>query len=223
MVYKPKMARENVAYGKIPSEQAYGRVNNTKKYAMNNIYTDIEDTQEDMDAVDFAQYVHDMNNAPENSGLKAEFDGDRLRVNYNGEQIGDFKGMSGYPSRQYKEDVTFSDKGPIPEGEYMLNYDDFQQYDKNVAATKGRNYWMNKPESWGYERISITPQEGTDTYGRDGFYVHGGRELKSGGCIDLGVQMPNFGGIIKKYRENIPLTVKYHENFGKTDSKNGKK
>ena len=43
MVYKPKMARENVAYGKIPSEQAYGRVNNTRKYAMNNIYTDIKD------------------------------------------------------------------------------------------------------------------------------------------------------------------------------------
>jgi hypothetical protein len=39
---------------------------------------------------------------------------------------------------------------------------------------------------WGDWRVPLIPDPGTDTKGRGGFYLHGGRRPGSGGCIDIG-------------------------------------
>lgn len=43
----------------------------------------------------------------------------------------------------------------------------------------------------------MSPIDGTNTYGRSGFFMHGGRYSGSAGCIDIG------GGLHGSYHTNI--------------------
>lgn len=45
---------------------------------------------------------------------------------------------------------------------------------------------------WGTHRIQLHPVKGTRTFGRDGFYLHGGDKPGSHGCIDIGEKMSDF-------------------------------
>jgi hypothetical protein len=45
---------------------------------------------------------------------------------------------------------------------------------------------------WGNHRATIKKQSGTETYGRGGFYIHGGSIEGSMGCIDLSDEMDDF-------------------------------
>ncbi|WP_162629258.1 DUF2778 domain-containing protein [Moritella yayanosii] len=39
---------------------------------------------------------------------------------------------------------------------------------------------------WGDWRIRLYPEKNTKTFGRDGFFIHGGDINGSAGCIDIG-------------------------------------
>lgn len=39
---------------------------------------------------------------------------------------------------------------------------------------------------WGDWRVPLIPQKGTKTYGRSGFFLHGGSIPGSAGCVDFG-------------------------------------
>ncbi len=39
---------------------------------------------------------------------------------------------------------------------------------------------------WGSWRVPLHPNAGTNTYGRSGFFIHGGSNQGSAGCIDVG-------------------------------------
>lgn len=220
MTYRPRMVRENEAYGWLPEDEAYGRVSNAPSQPEpedENAYSDNElapeRSEEELEILSKAQ--SDPDQWSKNSGLRATFDGYNFYVRNNGKLIGQYQAQSGNSAAQNLESTMLKNYGPIPEGNYMLNYDNFEMYDKNKAKEGGRYDWMNKPQSWGNQRIAITPNEDTYTFGRGGFYVHGGNTLGSAGCIDLGFQMPYFGAILKQYQENIPLIVKYRDDFGK--------
>lgn len=69
--------------------------------------------------------------------------------------------------------------GPIPEGTYSIE-------------TCEQRYWSTSPWShiflgnaWGAYSWSMHPEPGTQTFGRSGFFVHGGAVPGSAGCIDL--------------------------------------
>ncbi len=49
----------------------------------------------------------------------------------------------------------------------------------------GYRLYVWKRPAWGDVRIPIEPEEGTDTFGRDRMYVHGGFIPGSAGCIDV--------------------------------------
>jgi len=70
--------------------------------------------------------------------------------------------------------------------------------------------------AWGNYRSPLIPYPGTNTFGRDGFYIHGGSIPGSHGCIDLGNDMDDFAKYYTAWQAStgkgsIDLTVNYSE------------
>jgi hypothetical protein len=121
--------------------------------------------------------------------------------------------VSGKPNEKGKFDYTDERqkvpyKGPIPAGEYWVQPS--QMWENNWFKSLTRS-----PRSaWGNFRLTIHPYPGTQTYGRGGFFIHGGATPGSAGCIDLTINIDRFVEYIKKELEGlpecyIPLTVRY--------------
>jgi RHS repeat-associated protein len=77
-------------------------------------------------------------------------------------------------------DASAKDKGPIPSGSYTLHTDQL--------SNPGRigDILRNMRGDWGDWRVPLTPDAGTNTFGRSGFFLHGGFYPGSAGCIDVG-------------------------------------
>ena len=101
------------------------------------------------------------------------------------------------------------DEGPLPRGKYNVNANDI--------SNPGRfgDILRNLTGDWGDWRVPINPSPGTETYGRSGFFLHGGRKPGTSGCIDIGGGI--FGDantdrllkdLINDPDKKIPLTVK---------------
>jgi hypothetical protein len=71
-------------------------------------------------------------------------------------------------------------KGPIPPGSYVIRPSELSK------PSSTRIFLRNLLADWGSFRVAIHPQSGTQTYGRSGFFLHGGVEPRSAGCIDVG-------------------------------------
>ena len=63
--------------------------------------------------------------------------------------------------------------------------------------------------SRGNHRIWLYSLEGTNTFGRDGFSLHGGKFLGSAGCVDLGYGIDSFIDQYKKNGRDLTLKVQY--------------
>lgn len=106
-----------------------------------------------------------------------------------------------YPYTTGKDGVTDPSvpwQGPIPPGNYSL--------DPSQISEGG--FLRNLLGDWGKYRVPLTPDSSTNTYGRDGFFLHGGKKPGSAGCIDVGsgdkTLFPNLMG----HDGPIPVTVK---------------
>ncbi len=140
--------------------------------------------------------------------LSAEFDGTNFKIRGNDNVLGDFGSQSGKKGYQGVEWTPIEEAGPIPEGQWLIKYDDLEKNDDPLTYSN-----RNDIIPWGRQRVKLQHVSG-DNYGRDGFYVHGGYNgLGSAGCIDLGLQMPYFTRILDKYKQDVPLTVKYPRKF----------
>lgn len=128
------------------------------------------------------------------------FDGRKLRQyspdSENGDLVGEWDAVSG------REGSTIADQekagyGPIPEGRYtfdaahMQDWSSLSLIDKALALI-GRGSWPGGTYSWGENRVFLSPNSGTQTFGRSGFSIHGGAVPGSAGCIDLTHSMPSF-------------------------------
>jgi len=70
--------------------------------------------------------------------------------------------------------------GPLPEGTYIIN-------PKEISEVRGIKYFIrNLLGDWGHFRVVLHPDNSTNTYGRSGFFIHGGDRPGSAGCIDVG-------------------------------------
>ena len=74
-------------------------------------------------------------------------------------------------------------KGPIPAGLYWVRPDEIWE-----------NAWYKRGSttSWGNYRLTIHPFDTTQTHGRGGFFLHGGSNPGSIGCIDLTADIDRF-------------------------------
>jgi RHS repeat-associated protein len=95
-------------------------------------------------------------------------------------------------------DFRLKDKGPLPPGNYTINTSEISPSGtrRNIANTIGLT-------DWGDYRVRLHQNEGTVMYGRDNFFIHGGTEPGSNGCIDVGKydrilfpKLTDFGGVI---------------------------
>lgn len=87
-------------------------------------------------------------------------------------------------------------KGPIPEGRYWVQPSQLQ-----------KNAWYrlkNPTSAWGDYWLTIRIYPGTTTYNRGGFFIHGGSNAGSAGCIDLTSNMNQFVTDLKQEFKGLP-------------------
>jgi hypothetical protein len=96
-------------------------------------------------------------------------------------------------------------EGPIPPGRYWVR-----------PSEMWSNHWYNlaSRSAWGDHRITIHIFPGTETYGRGGFFIHGGAHAGSAGCINLQSRMEDFVRDLEAANKTsqdcyVPLTVQY--------------
>ena len=98
-------------------------------------------------------------------------------------------------------DPTQRDKGPIPEGTYIINPGE-------ITEVSGVRYLArNARGDWGHFRVPLHPLSGTETFGRDGFFIHGGRLPGSAGCVDVDGAENEIFGRLKKQQGPMALRV----------------
>jgi hypothetical protein len=131
-------------------------------------------------------------------------------------------------------------EGPIPPGKYELgkveerdlnarwrNDENFVKLTMAKQAVKilpGTDIFINTDDfyqstdpsriAWGNFRFSLNPKKGTNTFGRGGFFLHGGSIPGSIGCVDLATDIRDFGKFYKEWLEKtgnktIELVVDY--------------
>ena len=124
------------------------------------------------------------------------------------------------------EFMRIKDVGPIPQGNYTISSVQGRS-NGNSLKLCGNKTWeqigkMVKDEfkkigdvhdfnsgtiqdqvAWGNYRLPITKKGGTETFGRGGFYLHGGGTAGSIGCIDLVDKIDEF---VQYYRQYLSKT-----------------
>lgn len=95
--------------------------------------------------------------------------------------------------------------GPIPAGVYWI--DPRELKDLQVRWF----YSLRFKQAWGSHRITIHPFDTTHTFGRGGFFIHGGVVPGGAGCIDLTSAMPDFARTLGATPPGVKvkLTVAY--------------
>jgi len=98
-----------------------------------------------------------------------------------------------------------ADIGPIPEGEYGVDFDKTVKRSELDIVRKQIAY---PQASWGNYFVNI--QSGILPNGRGGFSIHGGSVPGSNGCIDLHKNADSFFGMmLSRKKSSIPLSVRY--------------
>lgn len=118
-----------------------------------------------------------------------------------------WKATSGRPGST-PEDQHKADFGPLPEGEYTV------EFDKTIDYTKSKSLWdklkwILKSPSWGFVNTPLLPSKDNEMYGRGHLYIHGGNTPGSNGCIDLTDKNEDFHVLLRLYHRNFRLVVNY--------------
>jgi hypothetical protein len=144
------------------------------------------------------------NSALPDASIELMFDGKTLDVV--GKESASFTAVSGKPDPSgtftyTPERQRLSDKGPIPEGIYWID-------PKQLKSLW--YYFGDAAAAWGSHRITIHPFHSTATFGRGGFFIHGGSTPGSAGCIDLTGHMSSLVEIISRFEgDKIKVHVRY--------------
>ena len=126
----------------------------------------------------------------------------------------EWKGTSGREGYQESKFQDVQNKGPLPEGQYKVDpahtqsISDISSRDR-FKGNFGGGTWPGLEKSWGEKRTWLTPVNGTNTFGRSGFTIHGGSVPGSAGCIDLTSRNNSFHSWLKSYGQPVILKVKY--------------
>ncbi|MCU7966182.1 MAG: DUF2778 domain-containing protein, partial [gamma proteobacterium symbiont of Bathyaustriella thionipta] len=136
-------------------------------------------------------------NAIDPSGLDYLIANNGILTHYNdtGNMVGSYPYTTGQDG---VTDASIPWKGPIPPGTYSLN-------PKQISEG---GFLRNLLADWGKYRVPITPDSTTNTFGRDGFFLHGGKKPGSAGCIDVGGGDKTLFPQLLNHDGAIPITVK---------------
>ncbi|SFV86499.1 hypothetical protein MNB_SUP05-SYMBIONT-4-421 [hydrothermal vent metagenome] len=137
-----------------------------------------------------ASVVHLFNHEVTFDGENVSYDDDK------GKQIVKYSATSG---KDGIKDQSASWKGPIPKGSYTLNPDSISK----------AGFFRKFMGDWGKYRAPLTPNQSTNTYGRSGFFIHGGSSPGSAGCIDMGKYDSQLFDRMKVHDGLINVNVQY--------------
>lgn len=142
------------------------------------------------------------------------FDGTTLRWLKGTKTLKSWPAVSGRSGYQTKDHQSVRGKGPLPEGVYEVRQSEYQHIpDRGIfdmlAAEVGRTAWPGGESSWGKHRVWLHPKDGTQTFGRDGFSIHGGDDPGSAGCIDMTSSLSDFISKFLAHGKDLDLHVKY--------------
>lgn len=101
--------------------------------------------------------------------------------------------------------------GPIPEGTYVARQEKLQHITPYGLAfgLANKGTWPGSLYSWGASRIPSEASTNTNTFDRGGFYIHGGWEPGSAGCIDLTSSMNDFTKWFENNGHDLVVDVEY--------------
>ena len=169
-----------------------------------------------------------LNNTPltQNNNAYLDFNGKELRWHQNNKVTNSWKAMSGQPDYQCKEFTNVPNKGPIPEGQWIVKQSNLQNFDDLSLKDKAKSYigsitklfgvpagsWPGAQASWGNSRVWLEPAQETNTHGRTDLSIHGGWNYGSAGCIDLAPNMDDFKRMFQNHGNDMKLNVKYDKN-----------
>jgi len=142
------------------------------------------------------------------------FDGETLTLFQQNGSTMSFGAVAGRLDEEGKTQIDLQgepDTGPIPEGEWFFDPADIQAIGTldAILGAIGRGKWPGGTRSWGNQRVWLEPSPGTDTKGRSGFTIHGGKSPGSRGCIDLCESAPDFFDAVDRRLDRIPVFVDY--------------
>ena len=144
-------------------------------------------------------------------GQYAVFDGKKFTLYENDKAIMSLDAVSGAKGYQSPKYQSVKDKGTIPEGTYVARHEKLQFITPYglVLGVANAGTWPGSLYSWGGSRVRLEPSQQTDTYNRSGFYIHGGWEPGSIGCIDLTNNMEQFTEWFKNNGHDLIIDVIY--------------
>ena len=144
-------------------------------------------------------------------GTYAKFDGRALTIYQNNKEIYKFDARSGKPEYQDPKYQNLPNQGPIPEGAYVARQSEIQHITPYglLAGIVNAGTWKGSLYSWGNSRVWLEPSNTTNTYGRDGFSIHGGLFPGSAGCIDLTGQINMFISWLESTGKDLIIYVEY--------------
>ena len=209
------------AYGGVPTDEAYGGEPQYIATPFGWVKNDAEYKKymaQKQQETPIPKDDEQPNRQQNQNNAYLDFNGRELRWHQNNEVTNLWKAMSGQPNYQCKEYDSLKDKGPLPEGKWLVRQSQHQNFYKDQSkfdqfrseygfGIMGK--WRGGKDSWGNNRIWLEPAQGTDNKDRAGLSIHGGKEYGSGGCIDLTDKMDEFTDKFKKYGRDMLLNVKY--------------
>lgn len=128
------------------------------------------------------------------------------------------KALNGRPKRKWEsfsgdikatlKDQDKLDFGPLPEGEYTVHFEKTVDYENNEGLWDVLK-WKVKSSRWGYIATPLEQVKG-ESFGRGNFYIHGGKDIGAGGCIELNGDLnKNFHSFMTLYDRSFKLIVRY--------------
>ena len=144
-------------------------------------------------------------------GQYAVFDGKKFTLYENDKPIMSWNAVSGKDGYRSPEYQNLKDTGPIPEGTYVARQSELQHITPYgiIAGIANAGTWPGSLYSWGASRVKLESSQQTNTYGRGGFYIHGGWVPGSAGCIDLTSNIDNFVALFDYIGNDLIIKVEY--------------
>ena len=105
----------------------------------------------------------------------AHFDGIRFKLyDGRGNEVASALAVSGLKLAQNPTLQSMRNVGPIPEGKYTFSTrrESRWRLGENELQVRDDEVWGDQ---WGSFRAHLSPADGTNTYGRDEFWLHGSR------------------------------------------------
>ena len=144
-------------------------------------------------------------------GQYAVFDGKKFTLYENDKPIMSWDAVSGKDEYRSPEYQNLKDTGPIPEGAYVARQSELQHITPYgiITGIANAGTWPGSLYSWGASRVKLESSQQTNTYGRGGFYIHGGWVPGSAGCIDLTSNIDNFVALFDYIGNDLIIKVEY--------------